>query len=98
MAFHNANYKMIPLTGGTYTVNTLGNGITASTVHEVYCISAGTISISAIGGGVIVMPMTAGQSISVLVEQCTVTSGSYIGFAAKFAYGAITPTQWGLNP
>jgi len=97
MATHNANYQIINLTTGTYTTGQLGDGITASTVHEIYCLTPGSIIVTAIGGGKATIPMTAGQSINVLVSSVTVSSGTYIGFKAKFAYGAITPTQWGGN-
>jgi len=98
MAFHNVNYEIVPLTGGTYTLGQLGNGITASTVHEIYCITAGTISVTALGGGSATLPMTVGQSIKVLTAGCVITSGSYIGFRAKAQFGGIGTTQWGSNP
>ena len=97
MASHNVNYQIIPITSGTYTTGQLGNGITASTVHEIFCLTAGSITITAMGGGTATFPLTAGQSVKVLVASCTVVSGTYAAFRAKFAYGAITPTQWGSN-
>ncbi len=97
MASHNVNYQIIPITSGTYTTGQLGDGLTASTVHEIFCLSPGSIIITAIGGGTATFPLTAGQSVKVLVASCTVSSGTYVGFRAKFAYGAITPTQWGSN-
>ena len=97
MAFKNANYQIINITSGTYTLGQLGDGLSASTVHSVHCLTAGSITITAIGGGTATFPMTAGQSVDVLVGGCTVVSGTYVGFKAKYAYGAITPTQWGSN-
>lgn len=97
MAFHNVNYQMVPLTGGTYSLGQLGDGLTASTVHEIYCLTSGTITINAIGGGSSAFVMTAGQSVKVLTAGVTISSGTYVGFKAKFAYGAITPIQWGSN-
>jgi len=94
MAFHNVNYTMVPLTGGTYTLGDLGNSITASTVHEVYCISAGTISITAFGGGTATLPMTSGQSIKVMLGSCTVVSGAYVGFKTKFDSSGIGRIQF----
>lgn len=94
MAFHDTNYKIIPLTGGTYTTGELGNGITGSCVHEIYCISAGTISVTALGGGNVTLPMTAGQSFKVLVGSCTITSGMYAGFKAKFNNSITTTVTW----
>lgn len=97
MSSHNVNYQIIPITGGTYTTGQLGDGLTASTVHEIFCLTPGSITITAVGGGTATFPLTSGQSIKVLVASCTVSSGTYIAFKAKFAYGAITKTQWGSN-
>ena len=72
MAFHNTNFTIIPLPVGTYTLGQLGNNITASTVHEVYCVTSGTITINAIGGGSATLAMTAGQNIKVMVGGCVV--------------------------
>lgn len=97
MAFHNANFTMIPLTVGTYTTGDLGNNITASTVHEIYCLAAGTISITAFGGGTASFPMTAGQSVNIMVSSCVVVSGDFVGFKTIWSNPGITPTQWGGN-
>lgn len=94
MAFHNINYQMVPLSVGTYTMGALGNNITASTVHEVYCLSAGTITITALGGGTGVFPMTAGQSVKVMVASCTVSTGGFVGFKTQFAVSGMGAIQW----
>lgn len=94
MAFHNTNFKMIPLPAGTYTTAQLGNNVTASTVHEIYCVSAGTISITAIGGGTAVFPMTAGQNIKVMVGSCIVSSGMFVGFKTQFSSPGIGNIQY----
>lgn len=95
MAFHNVNFQMVNLPVGTYTGGQLGNNITASTVHEVYCISAGSITINALGGGTATFAMTAGQSVKVMVGSCTVASGEFVGFKTQFAASGIGATQWG---
>jgi hypothetical protein len=97
MAFHNTNYEIVPLTGGTYNMSQLGDGLTASTVHEIYCLTPGSITINALGGGSATFPMTAGQSVRVLAVGCTIASGTYVGFRAKFQFGGIGATQWGGN-
>ena len=43
-----ANYKAIPLTG-TMGEDVLGNGVTGTSVHQVYCLAAGAIQITAAG-------------------------------------------------
>lgn len=97
MAFHNVNFQMVPLPVGTYAPGDIGNNITASTIHEVYCISAGSITINALGGGSQIFALTANQSVKVLVGSCTVSSGAFVGFKAQFNSSGISPTQWGGN-
>ena len=97
MAFHNTNFKMIPLTVGTYTAGDLGNNVTASTVHEIYCLTAGTISITALGGGTASFPMTAGQSVNVMVSSCNVINGGFVGFKTQWSNPGISNIQWGGN-
>jgi hypothetical protein len=83
MAFHNANYQAVNLTG-TMDSSQLGNGVTASTVHQVFCLTDGSIEITALGGGKFTWAATAGQSIDVLVKEITVSSGTFVGFKSKF--------------
>lgn len=97
MAFHNANFQILPLTGGTYSLGELGDGLTASTVHQIYCLTSGSIDITAIGGGTSTFIMTAGQTVNVLVAGVKITSGTYVGFKAKFNTSSGTQIQWGNN-
>ena len=83
MATYNTNYEIVPLTSGTYDVGALGNNLTASTVHQIYCLTAGSITITATGGGQATIPMLAGQTFDCMVRQVIVSSGTYIGFRAK---------------
>ena len=83
MAFHNTNWTAVPLPMGTYTLGDLGNGLSASTVHEVYCIADGTATITAMGGGTFAFAATAGQSINVMSAHIVVGSGSFVGFKAN---------------
>jgi hypothetical protein len=83
MATFNANYGIVNLTSGTYGVDVLGNNLTATTVHEIYCLTSGSITITATGGGQATIPMTSGQSINCMVRQVIVNSGTYIGFKSK---------------
>ena len=39
MAISNSNYKIVNLPTGTYTASELGDGISASTVHQVFCVT-----------------------------------------------------------
>jgi len=83
MATFNANYEIVNLTSGTYRVGALGDGLTASTVHQIYCVSSGSLTISARGGGQATISMTSGQTIDCMVKEVTIISGSYIGFRSK---------------
>ncbi len=81
MAIANGNYKSITLEAGhTYSTNDLGNGLTASTVHQVFCISDGTINITPLGGGNFDWAATSGQHMDVILGACSVSSGKFIGF------------------
>lgn len=84
MAFHNTNWSAVPLEPGTYGLNELGNGLTASTVHEVFCTESGTATITAKGGGTFTWSATSGQSVKVVVGEIIVSSGSFVGFKAAF--------------
>lgn len=83
MATFNTNYGIVNFTSGTYKVDALGDGLTATTVHQIYCLTSGSIIISATGGGQATVPMTSGQSINCMVREVTVVSGTYIGFRSK---------------
>lgn len=84
MAFHNANFKAINLPVGTYELSDLGNGISASTVHQIFCLSNGSATITAIGGGTFTWTATAGQSIDVVTGRVVVGSGEFVGFKSSY--------------
>lgn len=89
MAFHNTNWTAVNLTAGTYEMGDLGDGLSASTVHQIFCITGGTIQIFAKGGGNFTWTATAGQKVDVVVARCIVSSGSFVGFKAAYqpSYG-----------
>lgn len=84
MAFHNTNWTALPMPVGTYTINELGNGLTASTVHQVFCTAPGTVTISAMGGGTFTWVATAGQKVDVVCANVVVASGTFVGFKANY--------------
>jgi hypothetical protein len=84
MAFHNTNWASLPMTAGTYTVGDLGDGLTASTVHSVFCLSDGIINISAMGGGNFTWDAKSGNKIDVVCARIVVSSGSFVGFKTAF--------------
>ena len=82
MALYNQNYQSISLEAGTsYTTADLGDGISATTVHNVFCVSAGTITLQTFGGGApFTWAATTGQNLDIILGSCTVTSGLFVGF------------------
>jgi len=84
MAFHNANYKALTMTTGTYGIDVLGNGISASTVHQVFCAVAGSVTITAMGGGEFTWAATSGQKVDVVASKIVVNSGTFVGFKSHF--------------
>jgi hypothetical protein len=87
----NANFEAITLTG-TMTKSELGDNITGSCVHRVYCLTNGSIDITPMGGGKFTWAGTANNYIDVLVSDITVSTGTFIGFKSKFQ-----PHQFGFS-
>ena len=92
MANHNANYIAMNLAVGAYGPAEIGNGISATTIHQVFCITDGSITISALGGGTFTWSATAGQKVDVLTSKLTVVSGAFVGFKTKL-YNLRSPMQ-----
>lgn len=88
MSTFNTNYQALNLPVGSYTIGDLGNGLTASTTHQIFCVSAGTITMTALGGGTFTWGATAGQSINIILGSCSVTSGLFIGFKSQYIPGS----------
>ena len=88
MATFNTNYQALNLSVGSYTIGDLGNGLTASTIHQIFCVSGGTITMTALGGGTFTWGATAGQSINILLGSCSVASGLFIGFKSQHTLGS----------
>jgi TPP-dependent indolepyruvate ferredoxin oxidoreductase alpha subunit len=82
MGSFSKNYEAISLTGNMNAA-TLGNGISAETVHQIYCLSAGTISIQAMGGGTFFWTGTTNSFIDVVPASITAITGTFIGFRSK---------------
>jgi hypothetical protein len=83
MATIYSNYKVIPLSG-TMGTGDLGDGVTASTVHRIFCIGAGNVTIRPFEGSSFTWTAAnANDYLDVVVSGLTVNSGTFIGFAAK---------------
>lgn len=79
-----ANYEAVTLTGTmTFSTGKEFGLITATTVHQIFCLTAGTIIVNPVGGGTFTWAATAGQSVDVLVKSLTVSSGTFVGFKSK---------------
>jgi len=86
MATANSNYKIVSLSGGT---NGPFGTATRPIVHEVFCMTAGSVTVTAIGGGSLTVSLTAGQSIELLCSGINVSSGTFCGFSPN-NMGALT--------
>lgn len=75
-----ANYEIIPLVLGNNSFPVVDN---INSIHEVYCISAGAVTITAEGGGTATFTLGVNQSINIVTRKINVVSGSFIGFRAK---------------
>ena len=83
MATIHANYKAIAL-ASTMGLGELGDGVSANTVHRLYCISPGNITVRPFEGASFTWTApNANDFIDVVVSGLTVNSGTFIGFAAK---------------
>ena len=85
MATFNTNYQAVNLAVGSYTIGDLGNGLTATTIHQVFCVSAGTITMTALRSGSFTWAATSGQSIDIMLGSCIVSSGLFVGFKSQYS-------------
>ena len=79
-----ANYEAINITSASTFSYVDAMPTTATTVHQIFCLTAGSITITALGGGQFTWAATSGQEINVLVAIASATTGSFIGFRSKF--------------
>jgi hypothetical protein len=88
MAQTYANYQVVSLSGNGFTNNVFpfdtSNYRTATTVHQVFCLGTGVATIFPMAGPSFVWSATTNTSIDVLVSAVTVSSGTFIGFKARF--------------
>jgi hypothetical protein len=84
MGLESKNYEAISLAAGTYTLGELGNGITGNSVHQIYCLTTGNITITAMGGGTFTWTPTAANTfIDIVPSKLVVNSGTYVAFRTK---------------
>ncbi len=84
MSLPYANYEVISLSGSRVLFPFDENQFrTASTVHQLYCLSAGAIVVTPMLGATFTWNATTNASIDVMVSAVTVNSGSFIAFRAK---------------
>lgn len=84
MGLESKNYEAINLVTGTYNLDVLGNGITGNSVHQIYCLTTGNITITAMGGGTFTWtPTVTNTSIDIVPSKLVVNSGTYVAFKTK---------------
>jgi hypothetical protein len=88
MANTAANYQTILLSGaGTYNFYPYDstNYRTATTVHQIFCLATGTITIyPMVGPAFPWTPTSNSTSIDILVSAVTVSSGAFVAFKSKY--------------
>jgi len=95
MGLESKNYEALNLAAGTYNLDVLGNGITGNSVHQIYCLTTGSITITAMGGGTFVWtPTAANTSIDVVPSKLVVSSGTYVAFKTKNMGISYTPNTY----
>lgn len=89
-----ANYEVISLSGTqTHSTGRETGSITATTVHQIYCLAAGTIIITPAKGPNFSWAATTNSSIDVLTKATTVSSGTFIAFRSKLQTPQMYPTR-----
>jgi hypothetical protein len=91
-----ANYEVINLSGGTWMyAGDLGDGITAATVHRIYCfgVFGGDIIINPIGGGSFHWKAKKNEYIDV-VGSCFALPVGFVGIRCK---NMNSPNQFNYN-
>lgn len=80
------NFQAINLTGGTFNLDVLGDGMSAASVNRIYCLTTGTLTITMLGGGTFTTPtLAAKDELYVIPRQIIVNSGTYVAFRPKRA-------------
>jgi hypothetical protein len=84
MGLESKNYEAIKLaSGSTYDLSVLGNGMSANSVHNIYCLSAGELYITAMGGGSFNWSATTNTSIDIVPSFVAVSGGTFVAFRTK---------------
>jgi len=94
MGLESKNYEAISLTAGTYNSSVLGNGFSANTVHQLYCLSTGIANITAMGGGSFVWSATTNTSLDIVPSNIIISGGTFIGFRTKNTGISYTPNAF----
>lgn len=96
---NNANSIIIPISAGVfYSGNDLGNNLTGSCVNQIQCLTAGSIIINAFGSGTATFPLTAGQTVDILIGSCSAITGTYAAFKTLKPTPGMSNISWGSNP
>jgi hypothetical protein len=78
------NYQAINLSSGTYTLGVLGDGMSAASVNRIYCVTTGTLTITAMGGGTFTTAsMSPKDELYVIPRTIVVNSGTFVAFRPK---------------
>lgn len=90
------NYEVIALSGTqNHATGRETNYITAATVHQIYCLAAGSIIITPMKGPSFTWAATINTALDVCVKSTTVSSGTFIAFRAKMEMRQFYPPNLG---
>jgi len=88
MASIHANFEVVALSGTqSHPTGRETNVITATTIHQIYCLAAGAIVITPMKGPSFTWNASINTSMDVLVKATTVSSGTFIAFRSKLDFG-----------
>ena len=78
------NFEAVALSGTqTFPIKDASGNTTAVTIHQIYCLTGGTIDITPAKGPVFRWTGSANSSINLCVIGTTVNSGGFIAFRSK---------------
>lgn len=74
-----ANYVLVPLSSGANEFPVTGG---TNSMHQVYCIADGSVTITAEGGGQATFALTANEKVDIVTRSINVVGGTFVAFRA----------------
>ena len=77
---YKANFEIVNLESGDNLFPLSGN---TTSIHQVYCIASGSVTIKGEGGGMATFDLTANDKVDIVSRDISVAGGTFIGFRTK---------------